>query len=781
MATTPSETPLKRRRLGRMLLGLFAAFAGLIILVLAFLPYLVSLESIKGELVSQVEAALHRQVDIGAVRLQILTGLGASLEDLHIDNPPGWPQQRFLKIGTLALKVAFLPLLQGKIEVTKMTVHDGDILIERDASGHLNVADLAEINPGVAPRPARPAPQASPAEAPPPAVSSLASLLVSDVALDSITITFVDRMVASGQVVTTTVSDIRGHLRDLSLKTPIPFDMAATVLTDGNRNIRFRGTVGPLPEDLEIAGAPLDAHLQAADLLLAPLTPYLSQRFPLSRGRLGADVKVRGSLGGDLRINGALSLADAAIRDPKGGQAETAFPKLTSSQDLTLDLPRASINLLEARLNLLSLQATLTGAVSKFRTTPQFDLQLSTNAFAPGEVLTQVPLLASAVPAPVDLHGSVQLQATLTGTPGKLRSEAQLDVSHLSLKSGSLKGGTLDGGGILVETDTAHVTLTTQLEDLHSPHVRMDLRAQRLVFDQPEAKAPVPAQPPPSGPTNKAPATKTTLPPVTLNGTIKVAEGHYKHLRFQQLTADVALVQGLLKSKHQAKLYGGTYQGMMQINLTQAEPAYSLDANVAGLHLGEAAAALTPAKNFFEGALTAQIKLAGQGLTWAAIGHTLSGDGNIKITGARFTPPDATPELSREVTIISPLGKMTTHINLKRHAFNAVEAIFRIGQGKIYSNHIQLSGNDIQILAKGYLGLDQSLDYSGNLVLSGKRASERTILSTFLRDIHGRIILPFMVKGTVRDPKIVVDAKDVLARARGTLSGKMGKETEGTP
>src|SRR5919109_3238274 len=187
MATTPSETRLKRRRLGRMLLGLFAGFAGLIILVLAFLPYLVSLENIKGQLVSQVEAALHRHVDIGAVRLQILTGLGASLEDLHIDNPPGWPQQRFLKIGALALKVAFLPLLQGKIEVTKMTVHNGDILIERDPSGHLNVADLAEFTRGAAPPPATPAHQAPPAEATPPAISPLASLLVSDVALDGVT------------------------------------------------------------------------------------------------------------------------------------------------------------------------------------------------------------------------------------------------------------------------------------------------------------------------------------------------------------------------------------------------------------------------------------------------------------------------------------------------------------------------------------------------------------------------------------------------------------------
>jgi hypothetical protein len=761
MATAPAETWVKRRRLGRMLLASFAGFAGLIILVLAFLPYLVSLESIKGQLVSHVEVALHRHVDIGAVRLQILTGLGADLEDLRIDNPPGWPQQRFLKIGTLAVKVAFLPLLHGKIELTKMMVHDGEILIERDPSGHLNLADLVESKPRVVQVPSVPVHQASPPEARPPGVNSLASLLVSDIALDGLTITFVDRMVAPGQVVTTTVSDVRGHLNDLSLKTSIPFDMAATVLTDGNRNIRVRGTVGPIPDDLAIAGAPIDANLQAADLLIAQLTPYLGQRFPLARGRLGADVKVQGSLGGSIRIHGTLSLADAAMHDPKGREVATVFPKLTSTQDLTLDLPRASVKLAEARLGLLSLQATLTGAVSDIRTIPQFDLQLSTNAFALGELLTQVPLLASAVPAPIDLHGSIQLQATLTGTPGKLHSEAQLDVSHLSLKSGSRHGGTQDGGGIHVETDTSHVTLTMHLEDPHPPRVHMDLRAQRLVFDPPGAKAPVPAQIPPSRPTTTTPPAKTMLPPVTLNGTVRITEGRSAHLSFQQLTADVTLAQGILKSKHQANLYGGSYQGMAQINLARAEPAYALDASVAGLHLGEAITALTPAKNLFEGMLTAHIKLAGQGLTWAAIRQTLSGEGNVHITDARFTPPDANPKLSREVTIVSPLGSMTTHIRIRRHAFNAVEATFHIGQGKVFSDHLQLSGNEVTLLAKGSVGLDRSLDYNGHLVLSGQRASERGILAAFLRDTYGRIIVPFTVKGTVDDPKIVVDAKDL--------------------
>ena len=592
--------------------------------------------------------------------------------------------------------------------------------------------------------------------------------MVSDIALDGVTITFVDQMVAPGQVVTSTVSEVRGHLRELSVKTPMPFDLAATMRADGTRKIRVRGTVGPIAENLDIAEAPIDATLQAADLPIAPLTPYLGQRFPLARGRLGVDVSVQGSWRGSVRIHGALSLADAALRDQRGREAASALPVLMSIQDLRLDLPSASVTRAEARVDLRSLQATLTGTVSDVRTTPTFDLQLTTNAFAPGELLRHVPLLASAVPTPVDLHGRVQLQAMLIGTFGKLRSEAHLEISHLALKSGSFNGDAQGGGGIALETDTAHMTLTTHLKEPQPPYIHMDLRAHRLVFDHRGTTAPVPALPPPSGPTTNTPPAHTRLSQVTLDGTVRIAEGESQHLSFQQLRADLALVQGRLTSTQQATLYGGSYQGMVQMNLAQAEPAYSWDARITDMHLGEAITAFTPANNLVDGVLTTHLRLAGHGWTWAGIRQTLRGDGTAKLTDARFTPPDGTPTLSREVTIRSPLGSMTTHIRLRRHAFNAVDATFHIGQGEVLSDHLRVSGRDIEILAKGYWGLwDQSIAYNGHLVLSGERAGEHGVLANFLRDAHGRLVVPFTLKGTVRDPTIVVEVQDLL-RGRKT-------------
>ena len=67
--------------LGRKLLLVLLGLVGCALLVVALLPYVVSLESVKGQIVGRIEAALHRKVDVGAVRLQLLSGLGAGLED----------------------------------------------------------------------------------------------------------------------------------------------------------------------------------------------------------------------------------------------------------------------------------------------------------------------------------------------------------------------------------------------------------------------------------------------------------------------------------------------------------------------------------------------------------------------------------------------------------------------------------------------------------------------------------------------------------------------------
>jgi len=231
---------------------------------------------------------------------------------------------------------------------------------------------------------------------------------------------------------------------------------------------------------------------------LRQLIPCLGPEFSLIQGRIGTDVTVQGNLSGGLRINESLSLTDAMLWPALAEGASKALPKLTGTYDLTVDMARALVEM-AAQLHLVSLQATMKGTVHNVRTIPQFDLHLTTNRFAPGELLAPLPILMPMLPTLAVPRASVQLQATLEGTPHNRHAEAEIDLDNITLKGGFFNGGMQDGGGRFLETDKTHATLTVDLMQPQPPNVQMDIRAQRLVFDQQAAKASAPSTDMPSG------------------------------------------------------------------------------------------------------------------------------------------------------------------------------------------------------------------------------------------------------------------------------------------
>ena len=313
-ATTPAHGMTPRRLVQKLLLGLLG-LVGCSVLMLVMLPYLVSLDSIKGQIVAHLEAALQRQVDVGAVRLQLLSGLGAGLEDVIIYNSPGWQQPYLLKAGRLSVKVAWRPLLRRQVEITNMLLSDGEIIIERDAQGRLNVADLAVSTPAstkTLPPQAHRSPDGAETQA---RSHPLAALSVSEVVLQKMQITFVDRLVVPGQETITALNNIQLRVQDVALGTPMPIDLIATMSTDGSQNIRIHGSVGPIPDDMAVESMPIDIHLRATDVHLEQFAPYLGANVPLSQGRLGGDVTVEGSIDSNLHLTSTLSLADAMLRE----------------------------------------------------------------------------------------------------------------------------------------------------------------------------------------------------------------------------------------------------------------------------------------------------------------------------------------------------------------------------------------------------------------------------------------------------------------------------------
>ena len=758
----------------RTLLFIVVGLVALIVLVLLLAPSVLNLEQIKEQVVQRVEQQLNRNVELGRVRLEFLSGLGAGLEQLTIANPDGWQSPHFVKVDTLSVKVALRPLLSRRIEVSKIILHSGDIVIERDAQGQFNYSDLTAAS----------ADTPSSKSAPPPAgASPLASLLVSKLALDDVDIHFIDRMVVAGQTVTSTLRQVQVEADNIGADTPITFDLSSAVLTDGAPNLRMRGTLGPVPDlgNLDVQRVPLQLALNITDLPVAPVVPYLGESPALTAGVLGTDLTVQGTLADALHIKGQLTLRDATMPDATGQGAPTALPNLALHPNLALKLDQAHLAVTDTRIDLGFLQATLQGTIASFTTTPQLDLRVDTAHFDPAKVMSQLPMLASALPQPAALQGDLKLQATIRGTPTHLNADAQVTAQSLSLKSGSFHGGQADRGGMHVDLAQMQTQLKAQLQPDSPPAVDIDVSAAQLIFDQQSATAPEPSTgrtpPPPS-----EPATGLQAPPVKVRGQIALASGRLTNIAFQNFKATFSIINGQVKSQHTVQLFDGDYQGSLTANLAQPKPTYQITLKLANIQAGEVANTFTATPNILFGRLHTDLNFSGQGLDWSAISTTLTGKGKLNLSDFKLTTLDIMPKLAKSLAAVSTVAGFTVPDDLATRSFDELKATLRLQNGKLHSDDLTLWGPDVQLLGQGMLGLDRSLAFDGTAMLLGKLAQSLGKRAQFLLDAEGRINIPLAIEGTVTQPRIALNERHLTDLAQRALTQKVkdkaGKEVK---
>ena len=276
----------------RILLAL-GVLAGVLIALVLALPSLLSFDALRTRVLSAAEAALHRKVEAGAIRLEIFSGLGAGIEKFTVRNPPGWESPNLTSADRLSVKLAFWPLLAGRIEVRKIVLEGASVTIERDPAGTLNISDF------LAPAP----PGAAPSEAP-----SVTGLLVSRLQITRGRFLFVDRKVVPGKTVTTSLDELSAEIQDVGPTSAARFDVSARFLVDAGRNLTLDGSFGPPVAGKGLGEAPLKAAFGAKGLALARLRPYFGAAGNLDPGVFSIAGTVEGALAGSLRLAGDVSL-----------------------------------------------------------------------------------------------------------------------------------------------------------------------------------------------------------------------------------------------------------------------------------------------------------------------------------------------------------------------------------------------------------------------------------------------------------------------------------------
>lgn len=96
------------------------------ILLVILLPSVIDLTGYKDRIEGFLKGALDKDVFIREIRLSLLWGLGAELEDIRIGKDP-----ELLSVDTMRIKVALLPLLQGKIEMKGVVLNNMNVFFKK--------------------------------------------------------------------------------------------------------------------------------------------------------------------------------------------------------------------------------------------------------------------------------------------------------------------------------------------------------------------------------------------------------------------------------------------------------------------------------------------------------------------------------------------------------------------------------------------------------------------------------------------------------------------------
>jgi len=395
--------------LGRRLSIIIGILAGVLVLLILALPYIVSLDSMRARVIAAAEAATHRKVEIGTMRLQIFSGLGAGVENVVVRNPPGWESPALVSADRVSVKVAFWPLLSKRVEVTKIVLEGATVAIERDPANKWNIDDFLS---------------AGKRDSAPAAATAAAALLVSRIEIDRGRALFVDRKVAPGKTVTLGLEDLTGRITDVGPTTPARFDLAARFLADSGRNLTLQGSAGPPPTGGPMGETPMQAAFEAKNLMLGKLAPYVGAFQSNDPGTLSIKGTAEGPLLGAVVLRGNVSLAPAR---------KSPMPASNGTIALTLDWSKGTLVIARSLFDVAKLPLSLEGRMDDLRGQTRVDLHIATPGDVAIDSVTGLPGLAGTLPAGVKLGGRVRLEAAIQGPSSELDTRASLDATQFAV------------------------------------------------------------------------------------------------------------------------------------------------------------------------------------------------------------------------------------------------------------------------------------------------------------------------------------------------------------
>jgi AsmA protein len=415
------------------------AIGVIVILLIAaalIVPHLIDVNQYHGQIQSQLEKRLGRQVTLGKMGLRLFPP-AFDVENPTIAEDPRFASNRpFATADKLAVSVKFWPLLRKQLEVNSLELVRPHIELVRNAQGVWNFATLGqEPKPAAAqkipPQPAQgptPTTTTGPTGAQPPSTQPAAKQPAGQLTLANL-------LISDGQVA---ITDLQKHQSravydhiDLNLSDFAPDQQFSMKLTahlpgEGKQAISLEGKGGPIKE-ADMLNTPFDGTLR-----LDQVSTTAAQKFLSSQSLNGIDAVITGNAkvknsGGKLASNGTIRVENARIHNVNVG-----YP-IALDYDVADDLTSDVIQIHKGDLKLGATPISLAGTLNTKPTPSQIDLKLTASNASIAEMARLASAFGVAFGKDVDVKGQVNANIQARGAMDKPVLNGQLSARNLDI------------------------------------------------------------------------------------------------------------------------------------------------------------------------------------------------------------------------------------------------------------------------------------------------------------------------------------------------------------
>ena len=415
-----------------------------LLLVAVLLPFVIDANRFRPEIESSLNSALNRKVDIGIIRLSILSG-GVTVENISISDDPSFNTGPFLKAKSLSVNLELLPLILSRsIHITGLTIDQPSVTLLRSPAGTWNFSTLGAT--GATQTESKNAGAASPSS------GSSTDLSVRSFSLKNGTM-----------VVGNTGANARPHTydqvnikaSDLSYTTQFPFELTAG--TPGNGTIKLTGKAGPLNSQ-DSAATPLNASLEVKNLDMKS-TGFIDP----SAGIAGI-VDFNGTLNSDGRTatsNGKLTATHLQVV-PAGSPATQP---VDVDYEVTYELKPQTGQLRRGDVHIGKAAADLSGNFNDSGAVASVQMKLTGQNMPASDLESVLPALGITLPSGASLkQGTLNANLAINGPVDKLVINGPVNLSNAKLAGfdlGSKMGALAAFGGISKVGDTEIQTFSS--------------------------------------------------------------------------------------------------------------------------------------------------------------------------------------------------------------------------------------------------------------------------------------------------------------------------------